>query len=143
MTKPRSFITQTFMDKIRTEGKLAKALTRLSTDLGQYEPLPRFSIWSLICEEILDTDENPLFYERVVAELKRRGINDDEIEQMRMFAWRTAGWLNYEKMVWEWVRLDESDIRRALDWQVKEGEISNLERLASLKYLSKYCQNGS
>ena len=29
-----------------------------------------------------------------------------------------SGWLNFEKMVWDWCSLDESDILRAIDLQV-------------------------
>ena len=33
---------------------------------------------------------------------------------MRRFAWKTVGWLNYDKMMWEWGGLDEKDIEMAL-----------------------------
>jgi hypothetical protein len=141
MSKTRQVVTETFLNKIRTDGKLAQALIRLSPDLRKYKRLPRFTNWELICEEILDTEDNPSFYEQIVAELKRRGISDLEMERMRMFAWKTAGWLNYEKMLWEWVRLGNKEIRKAIVWQFKEGEISNEEMLTSLKYLSKCEQN--
>ena len=138
MNKPRVFITEQFIANIRAEGKLAKALKRLSPDLAKYNPLPLLSTWSIVCEEILDTEQEPVFYERFAAELKRRDLNDEEIDNMRVFAWRTAGWLNYEKMVWEWGKLDEKDIRKALYWQVEDGEITDEERKESLKYLAKY-----
>ena len=33
---------------------------------------------------------------------------------MRILAWQSAGWLNYNLMLWEWCHLDESDMREAL-----------------------------
>ena len=44
-----------------------------------------------------------------------RFLSADEIDEMRKLAWRTAGWLNYDMMVWDWCNLDESDMRRALE----------------------------
>jgi len=38
---------------------------------------------------------------------------------MREFAWVTAGWLNYAKMVWDWANLDDTDIKRAINWQLE------------------------
>jgi hypothetical protein len=138
MAKSRKVITEDFLTKIREKGKLNEALQRLPSDLKQYDRLPLMSTWGLICEEILDTHLEQLFYEKVVAELKKRGIDNDEIEHMRMFAWETAGWLNYEKMAWEWIALDEKDIRKALDLQFSEGEIDEIKLREFLQYLSKY-----
>jgi hypothetical protein len=138
MAKPREVITESFLKKIKTEGDLAKASRRLLGDLDKYERLPKMPTWTLICEEITDTQHEPLYYERIVAELKRRGIDNKELKKMRLFAWETAGWLNYEKMLWEWVSLGSNDIRKALDCQVNEGEITDEHRREALEYLAKY-----
>jgi hypothetical protein len=57
---------------------------------------------------------------------------------MRVFAWQTAGWFNFEKMVWDWCSLDEKDILKAIEWQEKEGEITSAERKEFEAYLHKY-----
>jgi hypothetical protein len=74
----------------------------------------------------------------VVAELLRRGITLGELDEMRLFAWETAGWLNFEKMVWDWCSVDEEDIQTALRWQVEQGEIDRAEADRRLAYLHKY-----
>jgi len=96
------------------------------------------STWALVCEEVVDTEYRPEHYERVVAELFRRGITPDLLEQMRVFAWETAGWLNFEKMLWDWCSLDDGDIQRAIDWQLKEGEIDAEEYANRLAFLQRF-----
>ena len=54
---------------------------------------------------------------------------------MRAFAWQTAGWLNFDKMLWEWVSLDEDHIRMALDCQLKEGLITPEQHSERLSYI--------
>jgi hypothetical protein len=73
-----------------------------------------------------------------VAELFRRHISLSDLEEMRVFAWETAGWLNFEKMVWDWCHLDEEDIKQAIEWQVKDGEIDRAEADKRLAYLARY-----
>lgn len=56
-------------------------------------------------------------------ELRRRGLSESHLEQLRMFLWLTVGWLNVEMKRWEWVKLDESDVERAIDLQLQKGLI--------------------
>lgn len=109
----------------------------MTASSAQYEPLG-WTTWRLVCEECLDTEWTELGYERVVADLFRRGISREELTSMRMFAWETVGWMNFEKMAWEWLWLDEDDIVRALDWQLREGEIDADEHGRRLAYLARY-----
>jgi len=138
MKGSRTFITAKFLERIRTKGSLAAAAERLLASAAIHEPLPNMSTWALVCEEVVDTEYRPDHYERVVAELFRRGISRDPLEQMRVFAWETAGWLNFEKMVWDWCSLDEQDIQRAIDWQLKEGEIDAEEHATRLAFLQRF-----
>ncbi|QEH35589.1 hypothetical protein OJF2_41420 [Aquisphaera giovannonii] len=89
--------------------------------MAQWE---KFSTWALVCEEVLDTEHSDDWYDDIIAELRRRGFGLDQIDAMRKLAWGTAGWLNFDKMLWEWCSLDEKDIRLALDWQLREGVIT-------------------
>jgi hypothetical protein len=138
MTKSRWFLTPGFLENIRTHGEICKASAMLSTDLTQYEGMPKMSTWALICEEMVDTSHEIEHWLRVAAELKRRGIYGKELEEMRMFAWRTAGWLNFEKCLWNWIGLDGEDIRKALVYQFQTNEITEKELCQSLEFLSKY-----
>jgi len=88
----------------------------------------QFSTWAIVCEEVLDTTFPRAYFDCVRAELRLRGISDDEYDELRRFAWLTAGWLNYEKMLWDWCHLDEIDMKRAIEWQFNEGWISSTER---------------
>ena len=97
-----------------------------------------FSTWSIVCEEVLDTEFPCVYFERAHEELKRRGITADEILEMRRFAWLTAGWLNYEMMLWNWCHLDERDICRAIEWQFSDGWISCAERDRRIEYAKRY-----
>jgi hypothetical protein len=94
--------------------------------------------WALVCEEVVDTEYSPQHYERVAAELFRRGVSRETLEEMRMFAWETAGWINFEKLLWDWCSLDERDIPMAIDWQFREGEINEDERRERVAYLQKF-----
>jgi hypothetical protein len=120
-------ITPEFVDRMLKSGPLTEA--RIRTQNGSARPQnkahwDKLSSWALICEEITDTEHAPDWYDDIVAELARRGFSLEQIDAMRRFAWTTAGWLNYDKMLWEWCRLDENDIRRALDWQLQDGIIN-------------------
>ncbi len=131
-------ITPEFIDRIIGKGDLTQAWQRLQQ--GQANPRnqamwDRFSSWSLICEEIVDTEYPAEWHDDILAELIRRGFSFDQINEMRRFAWRTAGWLNYDKMVWDWVGLNEDDIKRALDWQLREERITCDEHGDGLYFL--------
>ncbi len=96
------------------------------------------STWAIVCEEVLDTTHPTIYYQRVREALNRRGITDAEHEEMRRFAWLTAGWLNFEKMLWDWVHLDEKDILRALRWQFTDGLISKQDYDRHVAYTQRY-----
>jgi hypothetical protein len=98
----------------------------------------KMSTWAIICEEMLDTQYPRIYFERAREELRRRGITDNEITEMRRFAWLTAGWLNFEKMVWDWCNLDEQDIYLAIEWQYSDGWISAKEKARRIEYVKKY-----
>ena len=96
------------------------------------------STWAIVCEEILDTEHPTVYYERAKEELYRRGHSDAEIEEMRCFAWLTAGWLNFEMMLWEWVSLDAVDLFRAIEWQFPDGWITQDEKDKFIEFARKY-----
>ncbi len=96
------------------------------------------STWSIICEEVLDTEFPRGYFERAREELHRRGITDAEILEMRRFAWLTAGWLNFERFLWDWCELDEQDIYRAIALQYSGGYISAAERDQRMEYAKRY-----
>jgi hypothetical protein len=123
-------VTPDFVQRMIRDGPLTKAMARARD--GTAHPKnklrgERFSSWALICEEALDTEHDAAWYDDIVAELARRGFSDDQIDRMRRFAWETAGWMNFDKMLWEWVSLDEKDIRTALDFQLKDGLITRTQ----------------
>jgi hypothetical protein len=98
----------------------------------------RFNNWEIVCEEVLDTTNSRVYFERAREELRRRGISDEEYTEMRRFAWLTAGWLNFEMLLWEWCHLDERDIHRAIDWQYTGGWISRTERDRRREFANRY-----
>ena len=98
----------------------------------------KFSTWSIVCEEVLDTTFPRVHFVRAHEELKRRGISDEEIFEMRRFAWLTAGWLNFEMKLWDWCQLDEQDIHRAIDWQFADGWVSSREKDRRLEFAKRY-----
>jgi len=97
-----------------------------------------FSTWEIVCEEVLDTEHPRIYYARAKDELRRRGISDAEYAEMRRFAWLTAGWLNFEKMLWEWCSLTEQDIYRAIEWQFTDGWIVHAERDRLIEFAKRY-----
>lgn len=115
------------------EGYSAEEISRYA-----YVDLSRFNNWEIVCEEVLDTTHPRVYFERARNELRRRGITDGEYAEMRRFAWLTAGWLNFEMMLWEWGHLDERDIYRAIDWQYSAGWISRAERDRRRDYANRY-----
>jgi hypothetical protein len=133
-------ITPAFVDRIIQTGPLAEARRR--TQEGAARPRnkahwDKFSSWALICDEVLDTEHATDWYDDIIAELGRRGFTFEQIDAMRRFAWETVGWLNYDKMLWEWCSLDEKDIRRALEWQLSEGRITRPQYDAALRFLEE------
>jgi hypothetical protein len=120
-------ITQEFVDGIIRSGPLTEARVRMESGLARPRNKAhwnKFTSWALICEEIVDTEHESDGYDDITAELQRRGFDFEQIDAMRRFAWKTVGWLNYDKMMWEWGRLDEKDIAMALEWQFKDGVIT-------------------
>jgi hypothetical protein len=97
----------------------------------------KISTCSLLCEEVLDTESPPGLLTQYYHELLRRGFTDAEIQELRHFVWLTAGWLNFVKMVWEWCILDESDIRKAIDWQREEGLLDSETARGLHQYLTE------
>ena len=138
----RTFITEEFVQRIGDSGALAQAADRLNHKCHPgIARLTSMSTWSLICEEIVDTEYNQEYYERVVNELYCRGLKDAEIRDMRIFTWKTAGWLNFEMMLWDWVSLDERDICRAILWLRRRQEISRHDARTMMDYVGQYCES--
>ena len=143
-----SVLDAAFIHGVLRDGKLSRAQAR--TRDGSARPANKaawdqLSTWALICEEILDTEREPEWYDDIVAELARRGLDDETVNRMRAFAWMTAGWLNYDMMLWEWVSLDEDDIVRALNMQRSRGLISPAqlaERLLFVEHPDRIPQLG-
>lgn len=139
----RTFITDDFLHRIGDEGALAKAAERIGNSFTDtFNRLPRMTTWSLICEEIVDTEHQKSYYERVVNELFGRGLTAPEIRDMRIFAWKTAGWLNFEMMLWDWVSLDENDILRAVMWLRRRRELTRQSARSMKEYVERYTGDG-
>lgn len=133
-----SVVTPDFIDRVIRNGRLTEAQVRARDGTAHPQnkaQWDKFSSWALVCEEVLDTDSESDWYDDVLAELTRRGFTNDQINRMRRFAWQTAGWLNYDKMAWEWGSLDEKDIRMALSWQLREGLITSSQHTERLAYI--------
>lgn len=97
-----------------------------------------FSTWSIVCEEVLDTEFPRVYFVRAHEELKRRGISAEELVEMRRLAWLTAGWLNFEMMLWDWCGMDVRDIYRAIEWQFSDGWISKAEREGRIAFAKRH-----
>ena len=124
---PMNIITPDFIDRIIRSGELTEAQRRITHGLARphhSDALERYSSWNLICEEILDTEHSPDWYDTIITELSRRGLSFELIDKMRHFAWKTVGWLNFDRVLWEWVSLDENDIKLAARSAAKEGLIN-------------------
>jgi len=131
-------VTPKFIQGIIRDGPFTRAMARARDGTARPKNKLRgeqFSSWALVCEEALDTEHDMDWYDDIVAELTRRGFGCDQIDRMRIFAWQTAGWLNFDKMLWEWVSLDEKDIRMALDWQLKDGLITKAQHDERLSFI--------
>jgi hypothetical protein len=103
-------------------------------------------LWTLICEEAVDTEYSPLYYQCVYREIMRRGLGEEEFKTARKFMWLTAGWLNFKCRLWEWVELGEEDIKKAIELQHQYKLIGKKKRERMLAYvkhireLDKSCQ---
>jgi hypothetical protein len=96
-----------------------------------------FEIWNLICEEAVDTEHSHIYYTKIYEEILSRGISVEEMNKARKFMWLTVGWLNFVKMLWEWVDLDEKDIRMAIEMQYKEKIIGKKKMEKMNEYINK------
>ncbi len=122
------FINMKFLEKVATKGRLVDAMNLLDelseADKAFLPKLPELSSWECVLEEVIDTDHEPEYYTRFVNELFYRGYSKHDIQKMRLIAWETAGWLNYEMMVWDWCYLSESDMHKGLEARFKKEDIS-------------------
>ncbi len=123
-----TFITNRFLKRISKKGRLVEALSlyeKLSdSEKAKLPKLPKLSSWECVLEEVLDTDHEPEGYLRFVNELINRGYSSEDIMNMRIIAWETAGWLNYEMMVWDWCNLNEKDMLDGLKDRFDKKNIS-------------------
>ncbi|MGJ8674102.1 hypothetical protein [Rubritalea sp.] len=121
-------VTRFFIWRIIRNGRLTEARRRFEagTSNAKAWDMTKSSCWSLICEEVIDTDHNPEVYDAVYSELIRRRFSAKEIDDMRRLAWRSAGWLNYDMMLWDWCNLDEKDIRTALELKYEKRLIRKI-----------------
>jgi hypothetical protein len=118
------------------EGILAKPYPPQGSDFSDEEikagnrgAFSKLSNWEIVCEEMVDTEYSPIWYQRCYDELRRRGKSEQEIFEMRRFAWQTVGWFNFPMMLWDWVSLDESDILRAIKLLYDYKQISQEEQV--------------
>lgn len=122
----RIVITDALVERVIHSAPLAQARTR--AERGAARPRhnaawEKHSSWSLVCQEMLDARDDDE-WDDIMAELVRRGFSFEQVDAMRRFAWRTAGWLILEKGVLVGPRVDENDIRMALRRQRFHGIIS-------------------
>lgn len=113
--------------------------SRESLRRDQAADFSHWCTWAIICEEMLDTVNSQVYFRRAYEELKRRGITDQEYHAMRMLAWRTAGWLNFAMMLWDWCSLDASDMRLAIKLQLEQGLISPEQGAKWIEQIERYC----
>lgn len=92
-------------------------------------------IWTLICEEAVDTEYSHIYYTKAYETVIERGISEEEYKKARKFMWLTAGWFNFEKMLWDWVELSEEDIKIAINMQEANKLISKTMKTNMLKYV--------
>ncbi|MEO0795376.1 MAG: hypothetical protein AAFX93_09450 [Verrucomicrobiota bacterium] len=121
------FLTKSFLKDVQSSGRLLDGLawfdSRSPQQQASIEPLPNLDSWECILEEVLDTDHEPPYYGRHIKELLARGYQREDIQEMRMIAWETAGWYNFEMMAWDWCHLSESDMLIGLEDRRKQGNI--------------------
>jgi len=122
--------------KIVCEGILEKPFPPQTSDssderieIDRKVSFSKLSNWAIVCEEIVDTEYSHVYYQRCYDELRRRGKSEQEIFEMRKFAWQIVGWFNFPMMVWDWVSLDESDIFTAIEWLYDYKQINQEQRI--------------
>jgi hypothetical protein len=98
------------------------------------------SNWEIICQEILDTEHSHIYSQRCYDALLKRGKSEQEILEMRRFAWQIAGWFNYPMIAWDWISMDESDIQRAIDWLYDYNEITREQRMEFEAFLKRHAR---
>ena len=139
-----TFITKSFLKKISKDGRILdglRVLDSLSVDeIAALPSLPKLTSWECILEEVIDTDHDPEYYARFANELLKRGYSRDDISSMRLIAWETAGWFNFEMMAWDWCHLSESDMVLGLKNRLKTGNIDR-NRYKELKAKIKRYRN--
>lgn len=122
-----TFITKHFLEKMVTDGRILDGLRVLDSlgaaDRSALPSLPEISSWECILEEVIDTDHDPEYYVKFVNALLERGYTRNDIDEMRLIAWETAGWFNFEMMAWDWCHLSESDMILGLKNRLKDGDI--------------------
>lgn len=135
------FTNRIFINSIIRDGRFTEARQRIQkgTASPKSHNFDEQSCWSLICEEILDTDHESEVYDAIYIELMNRGFSHEQIDSMRKLAWRTAGWLNYDCMLWEWSHLDEKDMRKAVDLRYKRWFRKN-QRLHDLQMIEHFLE---
>jgi hypothetical protein len=134
-----------FIEEQILSGPLVKARERTVAGTAQPKNVadwPKISTWMLVCEEILDTEHDQHWYDDIIAELGRRDFGDEDVDKLRAFAWRTAGWLNWAMCLWEWANLDARDINLALQLQLDKKLINQQQYDDSHVYM-EYIEAGS
>ena len=118
------------------EGILAKPFPPQSSDFSDDElerdsrvNLSKLSYWELVCEEIVDTEYSHVYHQKCYEELRNRGKSEQEIFEMRKFAWQIVGWFNFPMMVWDWTHLGDSDVFTAIQWLYDYNQISQEQRI--------------
>ena len=121
------FITKSFLRNISKSGRLLDAIEMLEkmddVQRSNLKRLEHLDNWECVLEEILDTDHETSYYVPFVNELAQRGMSNHEIKQMRMIAWETAGWFNFEMMAWDWCHLEMKDMYLGLDNRLESKNI--------------------
>ena len=124
-----AIITPAFLKKIETSGRILDGLAELDQMTSEQRValprLPKLSSWECVLEEVIDTDHEPVYYARFGNELLNRGYTRTDIQAMRMVAWATAGWFNFEMMAWDWCGLSEEDMLTGLEHRRDSGDISD------------------
>jgi hypothetical protein len=97
----------------------------------------KWTLWELICLDAIDTEHSHIYYTKAYLEALSRGLSASEYKRARKFMWLTAGWLNFELMMWDWVHLDENDIIKAINLQHEKGFINAKKKQTMLDYVEK------
>src|SRR5918998_4712536 len=100
----------------------------------------QYTSWMLACQLAIEPLKpewvnEPKFVrqnQEIEAELRNRGISDEEAEQMRAFAKRIADWL---KQV---VCMAEDDLEMGIQLQFSKGLIDKEERERMLAIVARY-----